>query len=77
MRCTQCGLALEAGAMGHPLQAADAYADAAWLAVRAGGAGEDWSARATILYAACSAVPLLGAVVAAASPAAASPAHGV
>lgn len=73
---TVAGLAAELEAMGHPLQAADAYADAAWLGVRAGGAGEDWSARATALYTACSAVPLLGPVVASAHQAAASPTHG-
>jgi hypothetical protein len=44
-----------------PLRAADAYADAALLADRAGdseGAAR-WQARADDLYASCSAVPVL------------------
>lgn len=47
---------------GYPLQAADAYADAAWLAERHGAPTQDWAARAAALYARCSAVPLLDPV---------------
>lgn len=48
-------------AMEHPLAAADAYADAAWLAHRASVPVDEWADRAAALYAACSAVPLLEA----------------
>ncbi|MGH2429180.1 MAG: AAA family ATPase [Candidatus Limnocylindria bacterium] len=46
-------------AMEHRLDAADAYADAALLAERAGLPSDDWRAQAARLYAAGSAVPLL------------------
>jgi hypothetical protein len=46
----------------YPLQAADAWADAALLAVRLGDADEaaTLATRARTLYAACSGVPMLG-----------------
>ena len=46
--------------IGHVREAADAYADAAWLAHRAGLDPTAWSARSAELYAQTSAVPVLG-----------------
>ncbi|MCA1588349.1 MAG: hypothetical protein LC744_06785, partial [Chloroflexi bacterium] len=65
---TVAGIAPELEALGHPLQAADAYADAAWLAERAGIQGGGWSEQAAALYAACSAVPLLDPALQSAQP---------
>jgi len=59
-RVAQTAARLEA--MEHRLAAADAYADAAWLAQRAGTPAGEWAGRAAVLYAACSAVPLLEAL---------------
>jgi len=49
----------ELAATAHRREAADAYADAAWLAERAGLPADEWRGRADALYAECSAVPLL------------------
>ncbi len=45
--------------LGRTLEAAEAYADAAFLAARAGRANDAWEERAAALYAECSAVPVL------------------
>jgi len=52
-------MAGEFEAMDLRLAAADAYADAAWLAERAGIPSAEWTARAEDIYDACSAIPLL------------------
>jgi hypothetical protein len=56
---TVAGIAAEFEAVEHRLAAADAYADAAWLAERGGSPNDDFARRAASLYTACSAVPLL------------------
>lgn len=49
----------ELAMMEHRRDAADAYADAAWLAERGGLPASEWRQRAAELYTECSAVPLL------------------
>jgi tetratricopeptide (TPR) repeat protein len=49
----------ELASIGRRRDAADAYADATWLAERAGLPTDEWRRRADELYAECSAVPLL------------------
>ena len=49
----------ELASIGRRRDAADAYADATWLAERAGLPTDEWRRRAADLYAECSAVPLL------------------
>jgi tetratricopeptide (TPR) repeat protein len=51
--------AVEFETIGHRLPAADAYADAAWLAERGHISADAWRERAAALYTECSAVPLL------------------
>jgi len=56
---TVAAIAAEFEGAEHRLAGADAWADAAWLAQRAGIPADEWAGRAAALYAACSAVPLL------------------
>lgn len=52
-------IAEEFESVGHRLAAADAFADAVWLAERAGTPTDEFNRQAASIYAACSAVPLL------------------